>query len=265
MMTNTPQSADPDPAENPQSVGKSHSPEGYCSPWVHVRAGIGDAIGLPSIVLMASLVGVGGLCRDIGYPMGAGMLSTVTIWASPAQMVLFGSIAAGAALPAIAVAVCLSSIRFLPMCMAILPILRGPRTPTWLMLILVHYVAVTAWAQGMRVLPDMPRETRIPYFLGFGNTVMVAATVATGIGYYLIGQLPPAFAAGLLFTSPLFFTVTMIAAARRLIDWLALGLGFASAPVLFAIIPPGLDLLVEGLLAGTAAYALHRFFRRQAS
>lgn len=231
--------------------------------WIHVLSGIKDAAGIPAFVLMASLIGVGGLARDVGYPMMAGVLSTFLIWAGPGQMVLFGSIAAGASLPAVAIAVSLSSVRFVPMCMSILPLLRGPRTPTWLMLVLTHYVAVTAWVQGMRVLPDMPREKRIPYFLGFANTVLLAAAFATGAGYYLIGELPPAFAAGLLFTSPLFFTLSMVAGARRAVDWLALACGFAVAPIAFSFLPSGIDLLVQGLGAGTLAYLGHRLLKRR--
>ena len=240
-------------------------PELPLSEWgPHVWRGIRDASGLPSIMLMASLVGVGGLCRDIGYPMGAGVLSTLLIWAGPAQMVLFGSIAAGVGLPAIAIAISLSSVRFLPMCVSILPLMRMPAgegrrgTPTWLMIILSHYVAVTAWVEGMRRLPHMPREVRIPYYLGFANTVMVAATLATGAGYYLIGQLPPALAAGLLFMSPIYFTVALAAGARRDIDWLAIGLGFGSAPVIAAYAPPGFDLVIGGVGMGTLAYLIHR-------
>jgi len=170
--------------------------------WSALREGIRDAAGLPALMLMASLVGVGGLARDIGYPLGAGVLSTVLIWAAPGQMVLFGTIASGAALPAVAVAVSLSSVRFLPMTMALLPLMRRPGTPTWVLLLISHYVAITAWVHSMRVMPDMAPERRIPYFFGFANTVLVAAALATGAGYYLIGQLPAALAAGLLLTSP---------------------------------------------------------------
>jgi predicted branched-subunit amino acid permease len=231
------------------------------SPWPAARRGIRDAAGLPALMLMASLIGVGGLARDVGYPMGAGVLSTILIWAAPGQMVMFGAIAAGAALPAVAVAVSLSSIRFLPMCVALLPLLRRPGTPTWLLMLIAHYVAITAWVHSMRVLPDMPIDERIPYFLGFANTVLIAATIATGAGYYLIGQLPTAFAAGLLLTSPLFFLVNMVASARQLIDWLALGLGFGLAPIAIRFVPAGLDLLVQGLVGGTLAYLVHRLLR----
>lgn len=246
------------------------------SPWRHVWAGIRAAMGMPSFMLMCSLVGVGGLCRDIGYPMGAGVLSTMLIWAGPGQMVLFGSIAAGVALPAVAIAVSLSSIRFVPMSMTLLSLLQeAPEpasegraakrgTPTWLMLILAHYVAATAWVEGTRRLPLMPRETRIPFYLGFCNTVMGAATLATGIGYYLIAELPPALAAGLLFTSPMYFTVALAAGARRAIDWLAIILGFGTAPIIAALAPPGLDLLFGGVGMGTLAYLIHRLIRARA-
>jgi len=236
-------------------------------------AGARAAAGLPSLMLMASLVGVGGLCRDVGYPIGAAVASTLLVWAAPAQMVLFGSIAANVALPLIAVAICVSSIRFVPMCMSILPLMREPAvparagqparkgTPTWLLLVIAHFVAVTAWVEGMRRLPAMPKPERIPYFLAFASTIMLAATFATGAGYFLIATLPPALAAGLLFTSPIYFTVALAAGARYRMDWMALVLGFAAAPLLSLIVPPGIDLIVGGMGMGTLAYAIHRLRR----
>ena len=243
--------------------GEAESITSSASPWPDVWLGMRAALGIPSLMLMASLVGVGGLCRDVGWPLGAGMFSTVLIWAAPGQLVFFGSLAAGASLPAVALAISLSSIRFVPMCMAILPLLRGSKTPIWQQMLLMHYVAVTAWVEGMRRLPGLEKHRRIPYFLGFANTVMAAATLATGAGYYLIGALPPPLAAALLFTSPIYFTVAWVAGARRAIDWLAGGLGFAIAPFVFSVVPPGLDLLVEGLVAGTLAYLVHRFLARK--
>lgn len=244
------------------------------SPWPAFWRGVRVASGLPSLILVATMLGIGGLCRDIGYPVGAGVLSTLLIWAGPAQVLVFGSIAAGAALPAIAIAVSLSSIRFVPMCMSILPLMRQDAepasegrparaaTPVWLLMLLSHYVAVTAWVEGVRRLPQMPREVRIPYFLGFANTVLIAATAATAAGYYIIGELPPALAAGLLFMSPVYFTLALAAGARRMIDWLALVLGFAAAPLTALFAPPGLDLVIGGVGMGSLAYAIHRIANR---
>jgi predicted branched-subunit amino acid permease len=265
-------SAPPDSALPPQpspGLPPPGSPS-FGSPWPHVRAGVRVAAGLPSLMLMCSLIGVGGLCRDVGFPIGAGMLSTLFIWAAPAQMVFFGSVASGAAFPLIALAVSLSSVRFIPMCMTLLPLLRQPAragrrgTPTWLMLVLAHYIAVTAWVEGMRRLPGMAREVRIPFFLGFSNTIILAATFATGAGYYLIGQLPPPLAAALLFTSPTYFTLALLNNARIMLDWIAVGLAFALMPLVVRIVPSGFDLMVNGLGVGTFAYLVHRLRRARA-
>jgi predicted branched-subunit amino acid permease len=214
------------------------------------------------LVLMASLIGVGGLTRDVGYPMWAGVLSTVLLWAGPAQVLLFGSIAAGASLPAVAIAVSLSSIRFLPMVVSILPLLKGPNVGTGKLLIGAHFVAVTAWTEGQRLLPAETPENRWPFFIGFGGMVMLAASFATGLGYYLIGALPAAFAAALLFTTPMFFTLSLAAGSRTLADWCALGFGLALAPAATWIAGRDFDLVIVGLVGGTLAYAIHRRSRR---
>jgi predicted branched-subunit amino acid permease len=223
--------------------------------------GVRQAAGLPSLVLMASLVGVGGLTRDIGYPMWAGVLSTVLIWAGPAQVLLFGSIAAGTALPAIAIAVSLSSIRFLPMVVSILPLLKGSRVGTLRLILAAHFVAVTAWTEGRRLLPGEPEADRWAYFMGFGTMVMLAASFATGAGYYLMGALPPALAAALLFTTPMFFTLSLAAGSRVAADWTALALGFLLAPVAAQIAGQDFDLLLIGLVGGSIAYLVHRLRR----
>lgn len=231
--------------------------------WRPFLRGLRNGIGLPGLILMCSLVGVGGLARDVGYPMGTAVLSTFLVWAGPAQVVLFGSLAAGVALPAIAIAISLSSIRFVPMCMSLLPYLRRPGTPVWLQLVLVHFVAATAWIEGLRILPGLPQAERVPYYLGFAMVTMLMAAFATGAGFYLIAELPPVLAAALLFMTPVFFTVSLVAAARTRLDALPLFLGFASAPVAAAVTPAGLDLMVSGVGGGSLAYLVMRLARRR--
>ena len=226
--------------------------------------GVRQAAGLPSIVLMCSLVGVGGLARDVGFPMWAGVLSTVLLWAGPAQVLLFGSLATGQSLAAIAITVSLSSIRFFPMVVSLLPLLRGPGVGTGKLLLASHFVAVTAWTEGRRLLPHQPIEERWPFFIGFSAMVMLAASFATGAGYYLIGALPPSLAAALLFTTPVFFTLSLAAGSRTLADWTALALGFALAPVAASLVGQDFDLLLVGLAGGTAAYLVHRLRRGRA-
>lgn len=231
------------------------------SPWLR---GVRNGAGLPALVLMASLIGIGGLARDVGYPMWAGVLSTLLIWAGPAQVLLFGSLASGQSLAAIAITVSLSSIRFFPMVVSIMPLLKGPGVGTGKLLFAAHFSSVTPWVEARRALPDMPAAERYPYFIGFSLTVMFAASIATGAGYYLIAALPPALAAGLLFMTPIFFTLQLVAAARGLADALAIVLGFALTPVAVGLVGRDFDLLVAGLVGGTIAYAIHRARRAPA-
>ena len=230
-----------------------------------VWRGVKDAFGLPSLVLGASMVAVGGLAHDVGYPLGAAVLSTIFIWAAPAQVILFGLIAGGATIPVLAVAVGFSSVRFLPMCMTILPLLRRPRTRTTTLLAACHYVAVTNWVEGMRRLPPLPPEARLPYFFGFANMVMLSATIATGVGFFLVSQLPTLFGAGLLFISPVYFTSALYRAARGRADVYAMLLGFALTPLAIRVLSSGFDLIVVGLLGGTVAYFAGRAHRRQSA
>jgi predicted branched-subunit amino acid permease len=228
-----------------------------------VLAGARDALGLASITIAFSLIGIGGLVRDIGYPMLSGALSSALMWAGPAQVLLFGSLAAGTALPLIAVAILFSSLRFLPMTMSLMPLLNEPKRPVWHLLLAAHLIAITNWAEGMRRLPDMAASLRYPYFCGFGTTVLVSGTLATAAGYYLVAAMPPVLAAALLFTTPMFFTVNLTAAARRAIDWLPIGFSvllIAIAPHTFGT---DYDLMIAGLVGGTAAWVLQRRMRKE--
>lgn len=232
--------------------------------WRPFFRGLANGAGLPGFILMCSLIGVGGLCRDVGYPMGAAVLSTFLVWAGPAQVLLFGSIAAGVPLVAIGAAISLSSIRFIPMCMSLLPLLRRPGMPVWAQLGLVHFIAATAWFEGQKRLPGLPRAERAPYFLGFSLSNMLLAAFATGAGYFLIAQLPPVLAAALLFTTPIFFTVSLVAGTRIRMDFVPIALGFLGAPVAAALVPAGLDLMLAGVGGGTLAYLVMRAMRRPA-
>ncbi len=208
------------------------------------------------------MLGIGGLVREIGYPMMAGPLSTFLIWAGPAQVLLFGSIAAGAALPAIAFSIMLSGIRFLPMCVSMMPYLRGPGVKPWHFALAMHLVSMSTWVEGLARLPNLPQTARVPSHLGFSLAVITAGAIASGIGYYMAGVLPPVFAAGLLFTTPLFFASSLALSARSAADWCALVLGALLAPVAAATVPGGFDILLIGLAGGTAAYLFDRS-RRQ--
>lgn len=224
--------------------------------------GVTDAIGLPALLIMATMCGVGGLVRDIGFPVWAGTLSTLLIWAGPAQVILFGAVAAGASLPATAFAIWLSSSRFLPMTVSILPLVRGPGTSAGATFLAAHLVSMTTWVEGLRRLPALPKEARLSYFFGYAAIIIGAGIAMTHAGYYLYALVPKVVAAGLLFTTPLFFSAAMLAGARSLADWTALLFGFFVTPLAVLVLPSGIDFLAIGLVGGTLAFGVHR--RRRA-
>jgi predicted branched-subunit amino acid permease len=224
--------------------------------------GFRDALLLPAWVVGLALVSVGSLARDVGFPVEVAVLSTILVWAGPSQVIFFASIATGAAWTAIALSIGFASLRFLPMTVAILPLLRRPGQGIVMQMVLAHYVAVTAWAEGLRRLPPMPPERRVPYFLGFANACMLVSSLGTYAGYYLVGALPTPLAAGLLCLTPIFFLVSLSAGARHLGDGLAIGLGFVLSPVMGWLVGSSFDIIAGGLIGGSVAFATQRLRSR---
>ncbi len=220
--------------------------------------GAGRALALPAWIVGFSLLGVGSLARDAGHPIGAAILSTVVIWAAPAQLILYGTLASGGLVLAAALAVALSAIRLLPMVLSIWPYLRRPGQPLWLQLLMAHFVAATSWIDATRHLPDMEPDRRVPYYLGFATACVTVSTIMTGIGYVLVSALPGPLAAGLLCLTPLYFMISLVGSARSAPDWLAIALGVGLVPVAQHMIGKDFDLLATGLVGGTAAFLLGR-------
>lgn len=221
--------------------------------------GARQALSGPAYFVAVALIGVGGLAKAAGFPPAAAFLSTLLIWAGPAQVLFFGSIAAKTALPAVAVSITLSSVRLMPMVLSILPMLRTERTSRRALFFATHFIAVTVWAESLRRLPDMERERRLPFFFGFAIACILMTAVFTQAGYYLTSALPTPLAVGVLFLTPVYFLSTLVRAARAPVDWFAFAFGLGLAPVTQAWVGGGFDLLALGLIGGVGAYACGRF------
>lgn len=227
----------------------------------HALLGARAALALPAWIVGISFLGVGSLARDAGHPLGAAVLSTFLVWAAPAQMILYGSLAAGGLVAAAALAVGLSAIRLLPMTLALLPLLRRPGQGLAMQALIAHCVAATTWIEGMRRLPDMDGEDRLPFFFGFALACLSLSASATAVGYLLVGALPLPLAAGLLCLTPIYFTISLAASARALADWAAIAFGLCLAPIAQVTVGRDFDLLATGLVGGTAAYLIGRLRR----
>lgn len=208
----------------------------------------------PAWLVAFSLFGIGGLAHAAGFPIGAAAASTLLIWAGPAQVIFFAGAASKMAWPLVALSVSLSSVRMLPMGIAVLPLLRGKSTRLWVQLLAAQCISVTVWAETLRRVPSMERENRLPFYFGFALACILMTTLATVLGYGLIGQLPVALAAGLLFLSPIYFVAALVRNARDTADWLALLLGLVLAPFATIAFGSGFDLMVLGLCGGSLAW-----------
>jgi predicted branched-subunit amino acid permease len=217
-----------------------------------------------AFVIVFTYIGYGALAHDYRFSVGWAMLSTVLQWAGPAQVILVTGLGAGTSLIEIAVAVGLSSVRLLPIVVALLPMVKRENSRPWQLVVPAHFMAVSVWVEMMRHGPGLPREHRISFCNGVGATLLVMGTVATAAGYYLQSVLPAVFGAAAMFITPISFLVSTARNARLLLEKAALGLGLAIGPVL-AFSQVEFDLLWTGVIGGTLAYGLHRVQRRRSA
>jgi predicted branched-subunit amino acid permease len=192
------------------------------------------------------------------------MLSTALQWAGPAQVILVTGLGAGTSLFEVAVAVALSSVRLLPIVVALLPMVKSENAKPWQLVVPAHFMAVSVWVEVMRHGPTMPREQRLPFCNSFGATLVVVGTLATAVGYYLQSALPAIFGAAAMFITPISFLTSTARNARLFLEKAALALGLIIGPAL-AFSHVAFDLLWTGIVGGTLAYGLHRIQRRRSA
>lgn len=219
-------------------------------------------VSLPAIILMSAFVGFCGFAVEAGVPFGETVFMTGMIWALPAKVLLVGSILAGASLPAAFITVALSSIRLMPMVAALIPEIRTARTPTWLLLALSHFVAITAYVFTMERIRDVPREHRVAFFAGFGITVTTANIILVALIYSTVASLPALLAGALFFLTPVYFLTSIWASTRDQAGRIAMLFGLALGPA-FHQIAPEFDILYAGLVGGTLAFLADRAWKHR--
>lgn len=215
---------------------------------------------VPAVLLMSSFIGFAGLAIESGMTIAQTVFMTLTIWALPAKVVLIGAISAGVALPAAALAVGLSSVRLMPMVVALLPELQGPKTRKLTLAVLCHFVAVTAWVMAMEELRKIPRDMRTSYFAGIGVVLVGTNAIIVAIVYSLSTSFPPIVFAALFMLTPMYFLTSLWRSARERAGQVAMISGIVLFPI-FHFLAPGYDLLITGIFGGLVAFGFHRMRR----
>lgn len=225
--------------------------------------GARTAVSIPGLILASAFVGFAGLAKEAGLTLAETVFMVGMVWALPAKVVLVGAILSGASLPAAAFAVALSSIRLAPMVVALVPELRGPKTPRWALYVLSHFVAVTSWVLAMERLRGIPRDMRTSYYAGLGSTLVLVNMGVVAIVFLVADSLPPAVSAALFLLTPMYFLTSLWGSARERAGHVAMVIGLVVGPLLHLVVP-GFDLLGAGLIGGGAAFMFHKLSRRRA-
>ena len=213
---------------------------------------------LPALILFSTFLGFGTLTNQTGFTWLDTVLMSAFIFALPGQVVLVDEITRGASLLAATLAVTATGVRLLPMTVALLPMVRDRKVPKWMEFALAHFVAVTVWIESLRRGPDVPKHLRAAYMLGIAGLLMSASLSGAIAGFVIAEQVPRLIAAALLFVTPLYFLCGMLASSRTIANLLPIAAGLTLGPV-FHLYWPSFDLLLTGLVGGTASFLMTRY------
>jgi len=219
--------------------------------------GMRAIIGVPAFVLVGTSLGFGALARASGLDIGQATALAALLYALPAQAVFADQVARGAGLVALMLAIAFTAIRLIPMTVVLVPHLKGRGPVRWPMILAVHFVAITAWIEGLKRLPHLPDRLRVPHYPGIGTGLMIATMIGTAIGYELSSAVPAAVKAALIAMTPIYFLLSLIGKSRTAADITAIVAGGALGPAMFLAVP-GFDLLATGLIGGTVARLVGR-------
>lgn len=219
--------------------------------WLGVR----EAAGVPAAIMSASFIGFGSLVYDAGWALEQGIVTTISTWALPGQIMLIEMFSTGAPLLAIAVSVGMINARLFPMVVSLLPMVRKPGISGWVYFVLANVIAVTTWMGVMLRIPYLKPEHRFSYLVGFGSLLWLLSPIFTAIGFFAADSLPRPISIGLVFLNPLYFTLLFLVDMKKPSKIIALVFGAVLGPLLF-MLSSDWSLLLTGIIGGTCAYFL---------
>jgi predicted branched-subunit amino acid permease len=168
----------------------------------------------------------------------------------------------GAPFVAVVLTVALSSARFLPMTLVLMPLMRDARHRGWHYYLAAQLLAMTGWTAAMARLPDLQRGERLAWFYGFATVCIGAAALATAAGYVVADLLTPLSRAGLAFMAPMYYLLILLGSVRERTVAVALACGAILGP-LAHLVTPQWSVLAGGLAGGTLAWLIARGVRRR--
>jgi predicted branched-subunit amino acid permease len=208
-------------------------------------------------VLVAGYVAFGALAAANDIPLGVAVASTTLLWALPAQIVLVEMHSLAAPVLATVIAVMLSSARFLPMTLMLMPEMRDPKHRRWTYYLAAQMLSLSGWTMAVARFPDIPRPLRLSWFFGFTLVLMSVSAASTAVGYVGADRLPPLARLALVFMVPMYYLLILTGSVRDRVAAWGLVCGAAAGPLAY-LLTPDWSLPLSGIAGGTAAYLLLR-------
>ena len=221
------------------------------------RQGVREAAGIPAAVLVAGFLGFGALAAAQGIPLSVAVASTALIWALPGQLIFVEMHTLDAPLVATVLAVMLSSARFLPMTLVLMPELRHPQHRPWKYYVVAQLLSLSGWTMAMARFPDIPRPRRLAWFYGFTLVLVTASALSTAAGYLGADRMAPLARLALVFMVPMYYLLILTGSVRERVAALALACGAIAGPLAY-LVSPEWSVVLGGLVGGSVAYALLR-------
>lgn len=208
-------------------------------------------------MLVAGYVAFGALAAANHIPMGVAVASTAVLWALPAQIVLVEMHSLAAPVLATVIAVMLSSARFLPMTLMLMPEMRDPKHRRWTYYLAAQMLSLSGWTMAVARFPDIPRPQRLSWFFGFTLVLMSVSAASTAAGYVGADHLPPLARLALVFMVPMYYLLILTGAVRDRVAAIGLACGAVAGPLAY-LASPEWSVPLAGLSGGTVAYLVLR-------
>jgi predicted branched-subunit amino acid permease len=212
---------------------------------------------VPAAVLIAGFLGFGALAAAQGIPLAVAVASTALIWALPGQLIFVEMHTLAAPLVATVLAVMLSSARFLPMTVMLMPEMRDPRHPRWKYYVAAQLLSLSGWTMAVARFPAIARNERLAWFYGFTLVLISASALSTAAGYLGADRLPPLAKLALIVMVPLYYLLILTGAVRDRVAVLGLACGALAGPLAY-LATPQWSVLLGGLAGGSFAYLILR-------
>ena len=228
-----------------------------------IRRGVVDAINIPGFALGSTMTGFAVIAKEAGFDFWMVVATTASVWGLPGQVAFASLYATGASLVLIFVTVALANMRMMLMVISGADImhLRKRNMPLWRRVVMMHFLAITSWAQIGFMQTRYNPEQLVTYYTGFSLMIFVFGMSGTMAGFFFDDLIPPEFLRIIIFITPIYILLLVIN-SRQTINRLAVVIGGSICPFLYVALGSW-SVLAAGLIGGTMAMGLFIHFQQR--